>query len=87
MTMWKNLNGEWIYMDMEMGADEYERQMVEQRAVRYAGRGCVDAGERLSKGDVAVGVAAGLMAARAVPRIGGWLLWIAGILIILMVFM
>ena len=85
--MWKNLNGEWIYMDMEMGADEYERQLSEQRAVRYAGRGCVDVGERLSKGDVAVGVAAGLMAARAVPRIGGWLLWIAGILIILMVFM
>jgi hypothetical protein len=40
----------------------------------------------LSKGDVAVGVAAGLMAARAVPRIGGWLLWITGILLILMVF-
>lgn len=85
--MWKNLNGEWIYMDMEMGADEYERQLSEQRAVRYAGRDCVDVGERLSKGDVAVGVAAGLMAARAVPRIGGWLLWIAGILITLMVFM
>lgn len=85
--MWKNLNGEWIYMDMEMGADEHERQLVEQRAVRYAGRGCADVGRSLSKGDVAVGVAAGLMAARAVPRIGGWLLWIAGILIVLMVFM
>ena len=40
----------------------------------------------LSKGDVAVGVAAGMMAARAVPRIGGWLLWIGAILLILMVF-
>lgn len=72
-------------MDMEMGADEYERQLAEQRAVRYAGRGCVDAGSGLSKGDVAVGVAAGLMAARVAPRIGSWLLWIAAILIVLMV--
>ena len=72
-------------MDMEMGADEYERQLAEQSAVRYAGRGCVDAGRSLSKGDVAVGVAAGLMAARAVPRVGSWLLWIGVILFILMV--
>lgn len=85
--MWKNLNGEWIYMDMEMGADEYERQLAEQRTVRYVGRGCADVGRGLSKGDVAVGVAAGLMAAKAAPRIGGWLLWIAGILTALMVFM
>lgn len=84
--MWKNLNGEWIYMDMELGADEYERHLAEQRAVRYAGRRCADVGGGLSKVDVAVGVATGLMAARAVPRIGGWLLWIAGILIVLMVF-
>lgn len=85
--MWRNFNGEWIYMDMEMGADEHERQLAEQRAVRYASRRCSDVGGGLSKGDVAVGVAAGLMAARAVPRIGGWLLWIAGILTVLMVFM
>lgn len=85
--MWRNLNGEWIYMDMELGADEYERQLAEQRAVRYAGRVCADVGIGLSKGDVAVGVAGGLMAARAVPRIGGWLLWIAGILTVLLVFM
>lgn len=74
-------------MDMEMGSDEYERQLAEQRAVRYAGRNCIDVGRGLSKSDVAVGVATGLMAARAIPRIGGWLLWIAGILIALMVFM
>lgn len=84
--MWENINGEWIYMDKEMGADEYERQLAEERAVRYAGRRCADAGLGLSAGDVAVGVAGGLMAARAVPRIGGWLLWIAAILIVLMVF-
>lgn len=83
--MWKNINGEWIYMDMEMGADEYERQLAEQRAVRYAGHCCADVGERLSKGDVAVGVAVGLMASRAVPRVGGWLLWVGVILVVLMV--
>lgn len=85
--MWKNLNGEWIYMDMEMGADEYERELAEQRAVRYASRRCCDVGRGLSKGDVTFGVAAGLMAARAVPRVGGWLLWIGVILFVLMVFM
>lgn len=83
--MWKNLNGEWIYMDTELGADEYERQMAEQRALRYAGRRCSDVGSSLSKSDVAVGVAAGLMAARAVPRVGGWLLWVGAILVVLMV--
>lgn len=84
--MWKNLNGEWIYMDMEMGADEHERQLAEQRAVRYAGRQCVDVGRGLSKGDVAFGVATGLMASRAVPRIGSWLFWITVILLILVIF-
>ena len=83
--MWENINGEWIYMDKEMGADEYERELAEQRAVRYAGRCCVNVGRSLSKGDVTVGVAAGLMAAKAVPRVGGWLLWIGMILLILMV--
>ena len=84
--MWENINGEWIYMDKEMGSDEYERELAEERAVRCAGRRCADVGRGLSAGDVAVGVAGGLMAARAVPRIGGWLLWIAAILIVLMVF-
>lgn len=74
-------------MDMELGADEYERQMAEQRAIRYAGRRCSDVGSGLSKGDVAVGVAAGLMASRAVPRVGSWLLWIGVILFVLMVFL
>lgn len=85
--MWRELNGEWIYMDMEMGADEHERQLAEQRVARYAGRRCSDVGAGLSKGDVAVGVAVGLMASRAIPSVGGWLLWVAGILTVLMVFM
>lgn len=85
--MWKNLNGEWIYMDLELGADEYERQLAEQRAVRRTGCRCSSVGSGLSKGDVALGVSMGIVGARAVPRIGGWLLWIAGILTVLMVFM
>ena len=74
-------------MDMELGADEYERQLAEQRAMRYAGRRCGDIGHSLSKGDVALGVSMGIIGAKAVPRIGGWLLWIAVILFVLMVFM
>lgn len=84
--MWENINGEWIYMDKEMGADEHGRELAEERAVRYAGRRCADVGRGLSAGDVAVCVAGGLMAAKAVPRIGSWLLWIVVILIVLMVF-
>lgn len=80
--MWENINGEWIYMDKELGADEYERQLAEERAVRYAGRRCADVGRGLSAGDVAVGVAGGLIGAKAVSRIGGWLFWIACLLFI-----
>ena len=85
--MWENINGEWIFMDKEMGADEYERSVVESNCVRSAGRVCADAGRGLTAGGVAVGVAGGLMAARAVPRIGGWLLWMALIAVVLMVIM
>lgn len=85
--MWENVNGEWIFMDKELGADEYERQMVESNRIRNAGRVYADAGRSLGAGGVAVGVAGGLMAAKAVPRVGGWLLWMALIVIVLMVIM
>lgn len=85
--MWENINGEWIFMDKEMGADEYERSVVESNRVRSAGRVCADAGRGLTAGGVAVGVAGGLMAVKAVPRVGGWLLWMAFIAIVLMVIM
>lgn len=83
--MWECINGEWIWMDKEMGADEYERQ----NAINpHAGYSPVDVrahGKRLSAGGVAVGVAGGMIAAKAAPRIGGWLLWMAMLLFVLMV--
>ena len=85
--MWENVNGEWIFMDKEMGADEYERSVVESNRVRISGGACADAGRGLTAGGVAVGVAGGLMAAKAAPRVGGWLLWMALIAIVLMVIM
>ena len=83
--MWENINGEWIYMDKEMGSDEYARQNSlvysddAQRCVR-------DYGDRLTAGGVALGVAGGMIAAKAVSRIGGWLLWVAGIVTLIMIF-
>lgn len=85
--MWENINGECIFMDKEMGADEYERQVAESNRIRNAGRVYADAGRGLGAGGVAVGVAGGVMAAKAASRIGGWLLWMALIAIVLMVIM
>ena len=85
--MWECINGEWIWMDKEMGADEYERQ---NSAEVYAGYSPADVrahGKRLTAGGVAVGVAGGMIVAKAAPRIGGWLLWMAGILLLTMIFM
>ena len=83
--MWENINGEWIYMDKEMGSDEYARQnsfLVRgddaQRCVR-------DYGDRLTASGVAAGVAGGMIAAKVVSRVGSWLLWIACLLFIAMV--
>lgn len=85
--MWECINGEWIWMDKEMGADEYERQ----NAVGvYESRPFVDVrdhGKCLSAGGVALGVAGGMIAAKAAPRIGGWLLWMALFAILAMVFL
>ena len=84
--MWEQINGEWIWMDKEMGADEYERQNA---IGSYASHPSADVrahGKRLSAGGVAVGVAGGMIAAKAAPRIGGWLLWMAIFLTLVMVF-
>lgn len=85
--MWENVNGELIWIDKEMGWQENERhnsvgddQVCSCGDVRRHG-------DRLSAGGVAVGVAGGMIAAKAAPRIGGWLLWMAGFLIVLMVLM
>ena len=85
--MWENINGELIWIDKEMGWQENERHnSVGNNKVCS----CGDVhrhGDRLSTGRIAVGVAGGMIAAKAVPRIGSWLLWVAGILILIMIFM
>ena len=83
--MWENVNGELIWIDKEMGYQENERR---NSASNGAVCSCGDMrrhGDRLSAGGVAVGVAGGMIAAKAVPRVGSWLLWIAGLAFIAMV--
>lgn len=83
--MWENINGEWIYMDKEMGSDEYARQNSSLVCGDYALRRVPDRADRLSAGGVAVGVAGGMIAAKVVSRIGSWLLWIAFLAFVVMV--
>ena len=84
--MWECINGEWIWMDKEMGADEYERQNAIGSHANYSPADVRDHGKRLSAGGVAVGVAGGMIAAKAVPRIGGWLLWMALFAVLVVIF-
>lgn len=81
------MNGEWIWMDQEMGFEEVERERVVSAVERYSHSDVRDAGGRLSKGDIALGVAGGMIVAKAVPRIGGWLLWMALLAVVFMAFM
>ncbi len=85
--MWQCMNGEWIWMDQEMGFEEVERERVVSAVERYSHGDVRDAGRRLSKGDIALGVAGGMIAAKAAPRIGGWLLWMAVLAVVFLVFM
>ena len=75
--MWEQINGEWIWMDKEMGFEEVERQNAIGSYANYSSADVRAHGKRLSAGGIAVGVAGGMIAAKAVPRIGGWLLWMA----------
>lgn len=84
--MWQCMNGEWIWMDQEMGYEEVERERVGASVERYTHSDVRDAGGRLTKGDIALGVAGGMIAAKAAPRIGGWLLWMAVLAVVFMVF-
>lgn len=84
--MWEQINGEWIWMDKEMGADEYERQNAIGSYEGYSPADVRAHGKRLSAGGIAVGVAGGMIAAKAAPRIGGWFLWMALFLTLVMVF-
>ena len=83
--MWENINGELIWIDKEMGYEEYERyNSVSNNKVCS----CGDVrrhGDRLTAGGVALGVAGGMIVAKAAPRIGSWLLWIAFLIFIAMV--
>lgn len=83
--MWENINGELIWIDKEMGYQENERY---NSVGNGAACSCGDVrrhGDRLSAGGVAVGVAGGMIVAKAVSRVGSWLLWIAGLAFIAMV--
>lgn len=85
--MWENVNGELIWIDKEMGYQENERH---NSADNGAVCSCGDVrrhGDRLTAGGVAVGVAGGMIAAKAASRVGGWLLWMAGIFTLTMIFM
>lgn len=84
--MWECINGEWIWMDKEMGADEYERRNSIEVYAGYSPTYVRDHGKRLSASGVAVGVAGGMIVAKAAPRIGGWLLWMALFAVLVMVF-
>ena len=83
--MWENINGEHIWIDKEMGWEENERRnSVDINQVCT----CGDVrrhGDRLTAGGVAVGVAGGMIAAKAVSRVGSWLMWIAFLIFIAMV--
>lgn len=83
--MWENINGEYIWIDKEMGWEEYERRNSVGNDKVCS---CGDVrrhGDRLTAGGVAVGVAGGMIAAKAASRVGSWLLWIAGLAFIAMV--
>lgn len=83
--MWENINGELIWIDKEMGWQENERY---DSVGNYQVCACGDVrdhGRRLTAGGVAVGVAGGMIAAKAASRIGSWLLWIAFLIFIAMV--
>ena len=85
--MWQCINGEWLWMDQEMGFEEVERERIVSNVKHYTHSDVRDAGRRLTKGDIALGVAGGMMAAKAVPRVGGWLVWMFLISVVLFLFM
>jgi len=83
--MWENINGELIWIDKEMGYQENERH---NSVGIHSTCTCGDVrrhGDRLTAGGVAVGVAGGMIAAKAASRVGSWLLWIAFLTFIAMV--
>lgn len=79
--MWENINGEYIWIDKEMGWQENERH---NSVDIHPACTCGDVrrhGDRLTASGVAVGVAGGMIAAKAASRVGSWLAWIAAIIL------
>jgi hypothetical protein len=79
--MWENINGEYIWIDKEMGWQENERQ---NSVDIHSTCACGDVrrhGDRLTASGVALGVAGGMIGAKAASRVGGWLLWIVAIIL------
>lgn len=85
--MWENINGELIWIDKEMGWEENERHNSVGNDQVCACGDVRNHGRRLTAGRVAVGVAGGMIAAKAMSKVGGVLLWAAGILTLIMIFM
>lgn len=85
--MWENINGELIWIDKEMGWEENERYNSAGNDKVCSCGSVRGHGDRLSAGGIAVGVAGGMIAAKAAPRVGSWLLWMAGIFTLIMIFM
>ncbi len=85
--MWENVNGELIWIDKEMGWKENERyNSVGNDQVCSCGD-VRDHGRRLTAGGVVVGVAGGMIAAKATPKVGSALLWLAVLFVVVMVVM
>lgn len=85
--MWENINGELIWIDKEMGYQEIERHNSVGNDKICSCGDMRRHGDRLTAGGVVVGVAGGMIVAKAVSRVGSWLLCMAGILIAIMIFM
>ena len=85
--MWENINGELIWIDKEMGYQENERQNSVDIHPTCTCGDVRDHGDRLTAGRIAAGVAGGMIVAKAAPRVWSWLLWVAGILTLIMIFM
>ena len=84
--MWENINGEMIWIDKEMGYVEHERSYASRNdEVRPHNCDC-NHGHELSAGRLAVGVAGGMIAAKAAPRVGSWFLWMLALLVAVMFF-
>lgn len=84
--MWENVNGEMIWIDKEMGYVEHERSYASRNdEVRPYNCDCHH-GNEFSAGRLAVGVAGGMIVAKAAPRVGSWLLWMMLIFFLIVLF-